>query len=52
MLSDLCTSWCIHVVTTWWIADHISAGIDQIDKLAAEADCDAYALYNVLGHLD
>ena len=33
-LSDLCTPWCVHVVATLRIANHIDAGIDEIDKLA------------------
>jgi SAM-dependent methyltransferase len=50
-LSDLCTPWCIHVVATLRIADHIAAGTDQIDELAAAAGCDPYALHRVLTHL-
>ena len=50
-LSDLCTPWCIHVVATLRIAEHIAAGLDQIDALAAAAGCDAYALHRVLTHL-
>jgi 2,7-dihydroxy-5-methyl-1-naphthoate 7-O-methyltransferase len=34
-LSDLCTPWCVHVVATLRIADHLAAGITQIDDLAA-----------------
>jgi 2,7-dihydroxy-5-methyl-1-naphthoate 7-O-methyltransferase len=50
-LSDLCTPWCVHVVATLRIANHIDAGIDEIDKLAAAAKCDSDALHSVLGHL-
>ena len=50
-LSDLCTPWCIHVVATLRIADHIAAGNVEIDSLAAAAGCDADALHRVLGHL-
>jgi SAM-dependent methyltransferase len=50
-LSDLCTPWCIHVVATLRIADHIAAGRDQIGDLAAAAGCDAYALHRVLTYL-
>jgi len=50
-LSDLCTPWCIHVVATLRIADHVATGIDQIDDLAAAAGCDPYALHRVLTHL-
>jgi len=50
-LSDLCTPWCIHVVATLRIADHIAAGISDVGPLAEAADCDAEALHNVLAHL-
>jgi hypothetical protein len=50
-LSDLCTPWCVHVVATLRIADHIAAGIDQIDDLGAAAKCDSYVLHRVLQHL-
>ena len=50
-LSDLCTPWCIHVVATLRIADHIAAGKDQIADLARAAGCDPYALHRVLTYL-
>jgi SAM-dependent methyltransferase len=50
-LSDLCTPWCIHVVATLRIADHIAAGTTDIDRLAATTGCDADALRAVLAHL-
>jgi 2,7-dihydroxy-5-methyl-1-naphthoate 7-O-methyltransferase len=50
-LSDLCTPWCIHVVATLRIADHITAGWAEIDDLAAAAHCDPYVLHRVLTHL-
>jgi hypothetical protein len=50
-LSDLCTPWCIHVVATLRIADHIVAGKDQINELAVAAGCDPHALHGVLTHL-
>ncbi len=50
-LTDLCTPWCVHVVATLRIAEHIAAGKDQIDDLAGAAGCDAYALHRVLTHL-
>ena len=40
-----------HVVATLRIADHIAAGITEIDRLAAAAGCDADCLHRVLGHL-
>jgi 2,7-dihydroxy-5-methyl-1-naphthoate 7-O-methyltransferase len=50
-LADLSTPWCVHVVATLRVADHIAAGITQIDDLAAAAGCDAEALSRVLRHL-
>ncbi len=50
-LGDLCTPWCIHVVVTLRIAEHLDAGITQIDELAAAASADAGSLSRVLRHL-
>ena len=50
-LSDLCAPWLIHVVATLRIAEHIAAGVDQIDALAAAAGCDRYALHRSLTYL-
>ncbi len=50
-LSDLRTPWCLHVVATLRIAEHVAAGHVDIASLAAAAGCDADALYRVLGHL-
>jgi hypothetical protein len=50
-LSDLCTPWCLHVVATLRIAEHVAAGLTGIDDLAAAAGCDADALHGVMGHL-
>ncbi|HTU02739.1 MAG TPA: methyltransferase [Candidatus Sulfotelmatobacter sp.] len=50
-LSDLCTPWCVHVVATLRIADHIEAGNTEIDKLAAASGADRDSLYRVLRHL-
>jgi hypothetical protein len=50
-LSDLCTPWCIHVVATLRIADHIAAGITQIDDLAAASATHSDSLHRVLQHL-
>jgi hypothetical protein len=50
-MSDLCTPWCVHVVATLRIADHIAAGKDQIGELATAAGCDPYALHRVLTYL-
>ena len=51
VLSDLCTPWCIHVVATLRIADHIAAGTTDITTLAKAAACDAAFLELVLRHL-
>ena len=50
-LSDLCTPWCVHVVATLGIADHVAAGATAIDDLAAASKSDAKALHRVLRHL-
>ncbi len=50
-LIDLATPWCVHVVATLRIADHIAAGITQIDDLAAASGCDSGSLERVLRHL-
>ena len=50
-LSDLCTPWCVHVVATLRIANHIAAGLTQIDDLARAAAADRDSLHRVLSHL-
>jgi len=50
-LSDLCTPWCVHVVATLRVADHIAAGITQIDDLAAASGSSSDSLHRVLRHL-
>lgn len=50
-LSDLCTPWCVHVIATLRIADHLAAGISQIDDLAAASGADSESLHRVLRHL-
>jgi hypothetical protein len=50
-LSDLCTPWCIHVVVTLRIADHLAAGITRIDDLATAASAHSESLGRVLRHL-
>ena len=50
-LSDLCTPWCVHVVATLRIADHIAAGITDIGGLAAASGAHAESLHRVLRHL-
>ncbi len=50
-LSDLCTPWCVHCVSTLRIAEHIEAGTGELGKLASAAGCDALVLASVLRHL-
>lgn len=50
-LSDLCTPWCVHVVATLRIAEHIAAGKHEINQIAEAAQCDAHCLQAVLRHL-
>jgi len=50
-LSDLCTPWCVHVIATLRIANHVAAGSTQIDELAAASGADRDSLHRVLRHL-
>ena len=50
-LSDLCTPWCVHVVATLGVADHLTAGPVAVDDLAARVAGDARSLKRVLRHL-
>ena len=50
-LSDLCTPWCVYVVATLRIPDHIAAGMTGIGELATASGADAESLHRVLRHL-
>ena len=50
-LTDLATPWCIHVVVTLRVAEHMAAGHSDVEMLAAAANADAAALQRVLRHL-
>lgn len=50
-LSDLSTPWCVHVVATLRIADHMAAGRTQVEDLAAASGSNADSLHRVLTHL-
>jgi SAM-dependent methyltransferase len=50
-LSDLSTPWCVHVVATLRVADHLAAGKTRIDELAAASGAHAGSLHRVLRHL-
>jgi SAM-dependent methyltransferase len=50
-LSDLCTPWCVHVVATLRIADHMVAGDTEIGQLAAASGADRDSRHGVLRHL-
>lgn len=47
-MGDLQLPWCLRVVVTLRIAEHMAAGITAIDELAAAAECDGPALRGVL----
>ena len=50
-LCDLCTPWCVHVVVTLRVAEHLAAGLSTIDELAAAAGAHSRSLARVLRHL-
>jgi 2,7-dihydroxy-5-methyl-1-naphthoate 7-O-methyltransferase len=50
-LTDLATPWCVHVVATLRIADHIAAGKTEIAQIAAAAGADRDSLHRVMRHL-
>ncbi len=50
-LGDLATPWCVHVIATLRIADHIANGTTQIDELARAAGAHVESLHRVLRHL-
>ncbi len=50
-LGDLCTPWCLRVVATLRIADHVAAGTTEIEDLSGAVGCDSDALHGVLSHL-
>jgi 2,7-dihydroxy-5-methyl-1-naphthoate 7-O-methyltransferase len=50
-LTDLATPWCVCVVATLRIADHLAAGTTDIDELAQASGADAESLARVLRHL-
>lgn len=50
-LTDLCTPWCVHVVATLRVAEHIDSGATEIEALAAAAGAHAESLARVLRHL-
>ena len=50
-MSDLRTPWCLFVVATLDIAEHIAAGKCTIDQLAKAAGCDHNVLHAILSHL-
>lgn len=50
-LGDLCTPWCVHVVATLRIAEHLRAGRSNISDLAQACGAHAESLHRVLRHL-
>ena len=51
VLGDLCTPWCVHVVATLRVADHLAAGVDRVADLAKASGSDPDSLRRVLRHL-
>ena len=50
-LADFATPWCVHVAATLRIAEHIAAGKNRIEDLAAAAGAHPAPLQRVLRHL-
>jgi SAM-dependent methyltransferase len=50
-LADLSTPWCVHVAATLRVADHILAGITEIEPLAAACGAHPDSLLRMLRHL-
>ena len=50
-LTDLATPWCVHVVVTLKVAEHLAAGKNNIEELAKAVGADPDALARVLRHL-
>jgi hypothetical protein len=50
-LCDLATPWCIHVVVTLRIAEHLAAGRSAIEDLATAAGADRESLARVMRQL-
>ena len=50
-LTDLCTPWCVHVVITLRVAEHLVEGRNELGALAEAAGADRDALQRVLRHL-
>ncbi|HEU4947018.1 MAG TPA: methyltransferase [Kribbella sp.] len=50
-LLDLATPWCLRVVVTLHVAEHLTAEGKSVNQLATAVGCDAAALQDVLSHL-
>lgn len=50
-LGDLSTPWCVHVVATLRIAEHLHAGLSEVSDLAQACGAHAESLKRVLRHL-
>ena len=50
-LADLTTPWCIHVVVTLGVANHIASGLTEIHEIAAASGAHTDSLHRVLRHL-
>ena len=50
-LTDLCTPWCVHVVVTLRVPEHIAAGKIEISELATACAANTESLQRVMQHL-
>jgi 2,7-dihydroxy-5-methyl-1-naphthoate 7-O-methyltransferase len=50
-LADLATPWCLRVVVTLGLPEHIASGVVAVADLAAVTGSDEEVLWDVLGHL-
>ncbi|MFJ7418625.1 methyltransferase [Streptomyces uncialis] len=50
-LSDLATPWCVRVVVTLGVAEHMADGVTKVGELARRTDCDGESLARVLRRL-
>lgn len=50
-LLDLATPWCLRVLATLRVADHLTAEGQHVDGLAESVGCDSTALHDVLAHV-
>lgn len=50
-VGELCAPWCVRVMATLRIAEHVAAGVTEVGRLAEVSGCDRDALHNILSYL-